>query len=294
MILDWIPWGYNTRLVASAAGFLGAAAGAVGAFALLRSRALLSDALGHAAWPGVALAFLLIHALDVGRALNFPILMTGAVLSAIAGVAFLHWLKDRAGMREDGAIAAVLGYFYAFGIVLFSHIQTLEGASQIGVSSLLLGSAALISSGEAVMITVIAVLVILLSLLFFKELSVLCFQPNYLESRARKRLDMLLSALIIAIAVIGMQTVGLVLIVAVIIIPASAARLCRQRLLPMFLLSICFGAVSAVTGVILSARWQDIPTGGAIVLTAFSLFFLCALFSPRRGIWRWLWRSSST
>ncbi len=280
---DWLIIGYNTGLVAFAATVFGAVSAAIGVFALLRARALLSDALGHAAWPGVGASFLVLYAFGMtGTALAPLFLALGALCSAVAGVVFMHWLKNRGAMHEDGAIACVLGYFYGFGVVLFSYIQTLEGTSRSALGSLLLGAAALISFAEAVAITLVSLVGLGFLLLCSRQWAVLCFDPVYANHwRSGHWFDALLSAVIIMIAVTGLQTVGLILVVAIIIIPASAAQFWVVRLKDMLWLAPCFGAVASVSGVMWSARVPDIPTGGAIVLSLAAIFFVSAVFSPR-------------
>ncbi|WP_421782378.1 metal ABC transporter permease [Kiloniella litopenaei] len=277
--------GYNTNVVLLGAGLLGTAGGVVGVFSLLRKRALISDAISHATLPGITLGFLVALALT-GTGKSLPFLMVGSTLSGILGVLLVQWIKDNTRLPEDSAIGTVLSSFFGLGVVLMSYIQTLKSGSQAGLESYLLGSTASMLQSEAEMIAVSALVITLLAVLFMKEFGLVCFDPDYAASRgwAVSKIDLLMMALLLAVVVIGLKTVGLILIIALVIIPPVAARFWTDRLGIMVAISAFTGGLSCYLGAALSALTPDLPSGATIVLTATALFTLSLLFAPKRGV----------
>ena len=277
--------GYNTNVVLLGAGLLGTAGGVVGVFSLLRKRALISDAISHATLPGITLGFLVALALT-GTGKSLPFLMVGSTLSGILGVLLVQWIKDNTRLPEDSAIGTVLSSFFGLGVVLMSYIQTLKSGSQAGLESYLLGSTASMLQSEAEMIAVSALVITLLAALFMKEFGLVCFDPDYAASRgwAVSKIDLLMMALLLAVVVIGLKTVGLILIIALVIIPPVAARFWTDRLGIMVAISAFTGGLSCYLGAALSALTPDLPSGATIVLTATALFTLSLLFAPKRGV----------
>lgn len=276
--------GYNTTVVCLGAAALGAGGGVVGVFSLLRKRALISDAVSHATLPGVAGAFIL-GALLLGNGRQLPLLLLGAAVSAVLGVLVVEWIVQHTRLGADVAIGTVLSVFYGLGMVLLSVVQTLKTGGQAGLEDFLLGATAGMLRGEAELIAGAALLVTLLALLFFKEFGLVCFDPDYAAARGWRVawLDLAMMGLLIAIVVIGLKTVGLILIIAIVIIPPAAARFWSERLGLMVALSAGIGAVGCYVGAALSATAPNLPTGGLIVLTLAALFALSLLLAPARG-----------
>ncbi|MFD2206815.1 metal ABC transporter permease [Kiloniella antarctica] len=277
--------GYNTNVVLLGSGLLGTAGGVVGVFSLLRKRALISDAISHATLPGITLGFLVALALT-GTGKSLPFLMIGSTLSGIIGVLLVQWIKDNTRLPEDSAIGTVLSSFFGLGVVLMSYIQTLKSGSQAGLESYLLGSTASMLQSEAEMIAFSALAITVLAILFMKEFGLVCFDPDYAASRgwAVNKIDLMMMALLLAVVVIGLKTVGLILIIALVIIPPVAARFWTDRLGLMVAISAFTGGLSCYLGAALSALTPDLPSGATIVLTATSIFTLSLLFAPKRGV----------
>lgn len=278
--------GYNTNIVLTGSILLGLGAGLVGVFTLLRRRALISDAVSHATLPGIGLGFLCALALGLDEGRHLPTLLAGAAFSGLAGILCVHWIKDHTRLNEDAAIGTVLSVFYGGGIVVLSYIQTLSTGSRAGLDSFLLGQAAAMTIQEAGFIAIAACIVILTALAFFKTFFAVCFDDSFAQSSGMsvRAVDMLLMFLMLAIVCIGLKTVGLILIIALLIIPPVAARFWTEQLPRMAFLAAAFGALSCYTGTALSALNPDMPTGGMIVLSAASLFLFSLLFAPVRGI----------
>ena len=280
--------GYNTSIVLAGVIALGIGGGVIGVFSFLRKRALISDAISHATLPGIAIAFLIGIALG-GTGRNLALLMAGAATTGVLGVLCVQWIRDYTRLPEDTAIGTVLSVFFGLGIVLLSHIQTLEAAGQAGLNSFLLGSTAALTAGEAQLIGGASLLTILIALLLLKEFGAVAFDEGFAAAQGWRiaRLDLAMIGLLLAIVAIGLKTVGLVLIIALVIIPPASARLWTEKLGRLVALSGLFGGLAGWTGGSLSALLPDMPAGAVIVLAAATIFAFSLMFAPRRGVIGW-------
>ncbi|HUG90857.1 MAG TPA: iron chelate uptake ABC transporter family permease subunit [Planctomycetaceae bacterium] len=271
---------YNTLIVLAGVSLLGACAGLVGSFAVLRRRALVGDALAHAALPGLCLAFLI-----VGER-NLPAMLAGALATGVLGVAVISGLRHGTRVKEDAAIGIVLSVFYGAGIVLTSWIQNLAThGSKAGLTTYILGQTAGITRQDVWLIGGLSALCVLAIVLMAKEFKVVAFDPGFagVQGWPAFRLDLLLMCLIALTVVIGLPMVGVVLIAALLIIPAAAARFWTDRLEVLLVLSAAFGLVIGAVGVIPSAYVPTLPGGPPIVLVGAGVFLASVLFAPRRG-----------
>ncbi len=277
--------GYNAMVVCLGAAALGAGAGAIGVFTLLRRRALISDAISHATLPGVGIAFLL-GAWLTGTGRNLPVLLAGAAFSAGLGLLAIHWMTRATRLREDAAIGTVLSTFFAAGVVLLTLIQTLPVSGRAGLEGFLLGSAASMLAGEALFIAASATLVAFVIFLFLKEFGLLCFDSEFAASVGydTSRLDLAIVGLLLGVIVIGLTTVGLILIIALAIIPPVTARFWTNRLHRMVPIAAAIGAGGSYVGAAISATAPNLPTGSLIVLCLGAIFAVSMLVSPVRGV----------
>ncbi|WP_294928751.1 metal ABC transporter permease [uncultured Paracoccus sp.] len=277
--------GYNTALVTVGAAILGASAGAIGSFVLLRKRALVSDAISHATLPGLALAFIIMAGLS-GDGRWLPGLMIGAGISAGLGLLVVDWLTARTRLAEDAAIGAVLSVFFGAGVVLMTVIQTLQTGRQAGLSGYLLGSTAGMLRSEAQIIAIAAAVTGLAIFLLRRPFTLVCFDAEYAAVRGInvRATDLAMMGLLMAVTVIGLKVAGLVLIVALTIIPPVAARFWTDRPGRMVVIAAMIGAVAAWLGAVVSSLDRGLPTGSLIVLFSFALFVVSMLLSPRRGL----------
>jgi len=277
--------GYNTAVVSVGAAILGISAGAIGAFVLLRKRSLVSDAISHATLPGLAFAFILM-ALLTGDGRWIAGLMIGAAASAGLGLLIVEWITRRTRLTEDAAIGAVLSVFFGLGIVLLTVIQTLETGRQAGISSYLVGSTAGMLRSEAETIAIAAFLSGLAIFVLRRPFTLVCFDQEYAAVRGInvRATDLAMMGLLLAVTVIGLKVAGLVLIVALTIIPPVAARFWTDRPEPMVLIASLIGGASAYLGAVISSIDRGLPTGALIVLVAFALFLVSLFLSPRRGL----------
>lgn len=277
--------GYNTRVVFMGVTLLGVAAGVVGTFTFLRRRSLLSDALSHATLPGICVAFLLGNAVGL-NARSLPVLLSGAALFGVIGLMSVQWLNRQTRLNEDASIAVVLSGYFGLGVVLLTLVQTVSTGNQAGLESFIMGQTAAMSAGEALAIAVLAFVAILITVLLFKELMLYSFDPDFAQGQGWSvdRLDYVVAGLTVFVTVIGLQSVGLILIVALLIIPPVSARFWTDTLSHLVVISGGIGGLSALTGALLSSQIVNMPTGAIIVCCAGFLFVVSLLFAPRRGV----------
>lgn len=287
MFLDalFLGLGYNASLVTVGAAALGVSAGVTGTFLYLRKRALVSDAISHATLPGVALAFLVMVALG-GSGKFLPGLLLGSALSAGLGLFAVQWLTARTRLSEDAAIGAVLSVFFGFGVVLLTLIQTLGTGGQAGLEDFLLGSTAGMLRSEALLIAFGGMGVLTLALILRRAMLMAAFDPQFARTVGvgLNRTDIAMMGLVMAVTVVGLKVVGLILIVALLIIPPVAARFWSDRADAVIVMAGAIGGVSGWVGSALSASAAGLPTGPLIVLVAFALFAISFLFAPGRGV----------
>lgn len=276
---------YNTRVVVLGVTCLGAAAGVIGSFVLLRKRSLLGDALSHAMLPGIGLAFMLMTALGMaGKSL--PGLLLGATLSGVLAVACILLITRCSRIKEDAALGIVLSVFFGLGVVVLSLVQRMQGGSAAGLNSFIYGKTASMLAQDALLILVGGGLAAALCVLLYKELALLCFDAGYAGAQGwpTLALDALLMALVVLVSVIGLQAVGLILMIALLVIPPAAARFWTHHLPTMILAAAAIGAASGYLGAGLSALAPRLPSGAIIVLVAGAAFALSLLFGPARGL----------
>lgn len=276
---------YNTRLVVFGVAVLGAGAGLVGGFTLLRKRALMGDALSHASLPGIALAFIIATKLGAdGKSL--PYLLTGATLSGLFGVAVILWIRNHTRLKEDTALGIVLSVFFGAGMAILGVIQNMEQGNAAGLDGFIYGKTASMRLGDAQLIVVASLIVIAVCLVLFKEFQLLCFDEAFAGSRGFRVivLDTILMTMVVLITIVGLQAVGLILMIALMVIPAAAARFWTDVMWRMMACSMLIGTVGGVIGATISAVFPRLPSGAMIVLVCSCFFFVSMLFGRSRGI----------
>jgi len=276
---------YNTRLVVLSTTLLGIAAGLVGSFLLLRKRSLMGDALSHATLPGVTIAFAIMVALG-GDGKSLPGLLLGATISGIAGIATMLLIRNTTRLRDDVAMGFVLSVFFGIGVAALAMVSRVPGGNAAGLESFIYGKTASMIHSDFIIIAAVAGIALLVSLALLKEFLLLCFDDGFASSQGWPTLwlDIALLALVTAVTVIGLQAVGLILVIAFLITPPTAARFWTNRLVPMLFLSAIIGGVSGWLGASISALTPKLPAGAVIVLVAAVVFLISMLFAPARGV----------
>lgn len=277
--------GYNATLVTLGACALGVATGAVGSFLFLRRRSLVPDAMAHATLPGVGIAFLVMVALG-GDGRFLPGLLLGAGVSSLLGLWVLQSLVKGTRLPEDAAIGVVLSVFYGAGIVLLTFIQGLGAGRQAGLEGFLLGSTAGMLRADALLIAGGGVLAIALLIVLRRVLVMVSFDVGYARVMGIRPewVDMALMSLVLGVVLLGIRVVGAILVVALLITPAVAARMWTDRAGVMAVIAAGIGGAAGYGGAAMSAAVPGLPTGPVIVALAFSAFVVSALLAPKRGL----------
>ena len=271
---------FTVRSVALGAALVGVVAGVLGSFAVLRQQSLLGDTLSHAALPGICLGFLL-----AGSRQLAPIL-GGALVSGALAALLVLLLTRATRIKTDAALGVSLSLFFAVGTVLLTYVQRHEGAAQAGLDAFLFGQAAALLPSDLRLLVLVGGLSLMVVALGWKELKVTTFDPDFARSLGRPvvAIEFALTVLIAVAVVIGLQLVGVILMVALVIAPAAAARQWATRLEGMVVLAALFGAVSGVAGALISAAVRGLATGPVIVLVASALVLVSLLVAPERGL----------
>lgn len=276
---------YTLRSIALGAAALGIVSGILGCFAVLRRQALLGDAMSHAALPGVVLAFMLTGS-------RAPlVLVLGAAIAGWLGALAVLAIVRMSRIKEDSAFGIVLSVFFAFGMVLLTILQRSGQGGQAGLDKYLFGQAAALVTSDVITIAALGTIVLALLALFWKEFKLLSFDPDYAASLGYpvRALDILLTSLMVLAIVIGLQLVGVVLMSAMLVAPAVAARQWSNRLSTMALLAGGFGALAGVVGAVMSATGRGLSTGPVIVVCISVVVLVSLLIAPGRGLlWEWL------
>jgi manganese/zinc/iron transport system permease protein len=272
---------YNTLIVLAGVAALGAVSGLIGAYMVLRRRALVGDALAHAALPGIFLAF----ALTGDR--RFIVLLAGAFVFALLGAWLISAIRRHTRVKEDAALGVVLSVLFGLGVALLSWIQNnVSGGNKAGLDSFFYGKPAGMIAQDVWTLIAVGAVVLALVLILFKEFRLLSFDPQFalVQGWPVFLLDLTMMALVCLVTVIGLPAVGVVMMAGMLIIPAAAARFWTDRLRVMLALSVLFGVLTGLFGTIASALWPNLPAGPMIILTGAAFFVLSMLLAPRRGL----------
>ena len=276
---------YNTRVVVLGTSALGTACGVIGSFMLLRKRSLMADSISHATLPGICLAFIVMVQMG-GTGKWLPGLLLGALLSGLLGMSLVLLLNRYTRVKEDAALGIVLSCFFGAGVALLGVIQKMSKGSAAGLESFIYGKTASMLISDAYLIGAVALLALVTCALLFKEFTLLCFDQDYAGSQGFPvaTLDVLLMTLVVLITVIGLQAVGLILVIALLIIPPAAARFWTDSLHSMALVAAAMGALGSAFGAALSAVIPKLPAGAIIVVTYSVLFLLSLLAGKKSGV----------
>ncbi|MDQ0175688.1 metal ABC transporter permease [Bacillus chungangensis] len=255
---------------------VGIICGVIGCFIILRGMALMGDAISHAVLPGVAISYLL--------GINFFI---GAVVTGVLTALGIGFVSQNSRIKNDSSIGIVFTAAFAVGIILISQAK-----SSTDLNNILFGNVLAVRSSDMWTTLGIGIFVIMAVFLFYKELLVSSFDPTLSAAYGlpNQFIHYFLMTLLTMVTVASLQTVGIVLVVAMLITPAATAYLLTDRLWVMIYLSASFGVISAIIGLYFSFVY-NLASGAVIVLVATILFGLAFLFSPKQGV---LWRSLRT
>jgi manganese/zinc/iron transport system permease protein len=275
------------------------AASQVGVIAVIRRRSLIGETVSHATYPGVMLAVMVGSFLG-GREGSWwfgIVTMIGASMTGLAGVWSVHFLERRLRLHQDAALTFVLAMFFGVGLTLASRLQFTHTVLYRKAQTILYGQAATLTDGLVWLYLLLLVGIVVIIALLYKEIQAICFDRSFARvvGLLVERLDLFLFGMIVLVIVVGIRTVGVLLMSAMLIGPPIAARQFTHRLGRLFLLSGVIGGISGFLGnyfavygsIYLSSEGTSrlsLPTGPMIVLVATAICILSLLFAPERGL----------
>lgn len=279
-IISLLVSDYTFRTIALGCMLLGSVSGMLGCFAVLRKQSLLGDAVSHASLPGVCLAFLII------RSKNTEILLLGALAIGLICIGLIQTIQNYTKIKFDSALAFILSVFFGLGLVLLSYLNKLPGANKSGLNKFIFGQASTFVERDVRLMLYTGIILLIVIILFWKEFKIVTFDSEFAKTLGfpSRKIEILISVLIVITVIIGIQAAGVILISAMIISPAVAARQWTNRLSIMVILSGIFGGIAGLTGTLISITESNLPTGPVIVLVISLIVVFSILFSPKRGV----------
>lgn len=270
----------NIRYVVLGSVLLTASSAIVGTFTFLNKRALIGDAIAHAVLPGICLGFI------VAGNKNPLVLIIGAFITGWLSLIAVEYISRKTRIKEDTAIGLVLSVFFGVGILMLTVIQKSGNAAQSGLDHFLFGKAAALVGSDLYAFMIVAFILLIVVYTLFKEFSLLAFDKAYAKSIGYpvRILELILTSLIVLAVVIGIQAVGVVLMAAILITPAAAARFWTDKITVMVLLACVFGAFSGLAGAYISFVAPTMPTGPWIVIIISTIAFISFFLAPKRGV----------
>lgn len=270
----------NAQWVLLSTLILGIASGMVGCLSYWKKQSLMSDALSHAALPGVVIAFAL------AGTKSLPIMIAGAAISALLGALLIQWITSTTRIKEDAAMGMILSGFFGLGIMLLTIVNRTVSGNQSGLDGFIFGQAASMIRKDVYIMLVLAFAVIAVISIGFKEWKLYLFDPDFAKGLGlnHRFMGFLYLAVLVFVIVIGIQAVGVILMAALLIIPAVSARYWTHSFKWMMILSAIIGGCSGLTGTWISTLGKGWPTGPFIVVAASSIFLLSLVFGMQKGL----------
>lgn len=281
--MDWLiellPLSYTNAVVLIGSVTIGITAGVLGSFAVLRERSLVGDAIAHATLPGVVIAFIASGAKDAST------LAVGAALAGVAAALLIVGIERTGRLRPDAAIGVVLSAFFSLGIVLLTYVANFNNANQAGLDQYLFGQAAGLLEGDLVAMAALCLASLAIVAALLRPLRATLFDAEFAGSIGLpvRALELITMAALVVAVIVGVRTVGAILMVAMLIVPAVTARQFCDRLPTMLVAAGATGAVVGGSGALISES-AALPTGPVVVLVGSGAAVCALLFAPRRGV----------
>lgn len=271
---------YTLRTITIGTAILGAVCGMLGSFAVLRKQSLLGDAISHAALPGIAIAFLITGTKDTN------ILLIGALISGLFGAFWIRQITTKTHLKSDTALGLILSIFFGVGMMLLTFIQKMPNANQAGLDKFLFGQAATLLAKDVWTLAIVSAICLVIVFIFWKEFKILLFDEAYAQTLGfdTRKIDIIITSFIVLAIILGLQTVGVILMSSMLLAPAAAARQWTNKLSVMVFLAAIFGMFSGIFGTAISASQNNLSTGPVIVLVASVFVAFSFIFAPNRGL----------
>lgn len=275
---------YTFQIVALGTVMLGLVCGVIGTFAVLRQESLLGDGLAHSTLPGVVGAFLLTGVKDTAM------LLLGAIIAACVAE-YIMYRTSQKGVRFDAALATILAAFFGFGTVLLTRVQSMENAGQAGLNTFIFGQAVTMMQSDIWLMAICGTCIVGGVIILWKELSLTVFDPveaQLMGIPIRKVRFFYRVALIVTI-VIGIRTVGVILISSLLIGPTMIGRQWTHSLRTLVIIGAVSGSIVAFLGTWISALWGNLPTGPMIIIVMTGMImFSLVLANGQRLVRGWM------
>ncbi|MGM9927432.1 MAG: metal ABC transporter permease [Bacillus sp. (in: firmicutes)] len=270
----------NTQWILAGTILLGICSGVIGCFAYLRKQSLMGDALAHAALPGICVAFMITGTKSI---LWF---LVGAFIAGVLATLSIGFITRETRIKQDGALGIILTVFFGIGIVLLTQIQHSSSGNQSGLDKFLFGQAAAMISRDVTVMAIVCTCLLVIVALLFKEFKLVSFDPGFAKGIGLpvRLIEQFIMFLLVVAVVVGIQAVGVVLMAAMLITPAVAARYWTNKLHIMVVISGIIGGSSGFLGTYISTFGSNLPTGPLIVLSATVIFVVSLLFAPAKGL----------
>lgn len=259
--------------------FLAIASGIMGTISIQKGQSLIGDALGHSAFPGIVIAFILFQTRS-----PFVLLM-GAMVSCAVAYLLIQAVAKHSKIQLDSALAIFLSGLFGLGMVLKSYIQgnpDFSGASQAGLQNYIFGQAAYMMQEEVWIVFGVMVLIIAILLLFYKEIKVFIFDPEFAKiiGLSTGKMELIMLVLMISLISVGLKLVGFILIASFLILPAIAAQQWSSRFGHVILLACLVGVLGATIGAYLSSIYAGMSTGPTMILVMGSIALISMVIGP--------------
>ena len=253
---------YTLRTILLGTMSLGLFCAILGSFAVLRRQSLVGDTLAHAALPGVCLGFLL-----TGSKAPLPILI-GAALTAGLAMAWVRWITTKTRTDWNTALGIALTSLFGLGVLLLSLIQRSPSANQAGLDTILFGQAAALVQENVIAILIVGTVATAVLIRIRQPYQLLAFDPDFARASGLNtaRIEFLQTTLLVAGIIIGLNTVGVVLLSALLVAPTIAARPWVRSTSQLLIIAAIFGLVSSATGALISVNTPNLPTGPTVVI----------------------------
>ncbi len=278
---------HTVRTVVTGSAMIGAVSGSLGCFAYLRRQSLIGDVVSHSSLLGIVLAFWLGHIVTGTASRSLWLLTPGAILAGLAALLLTRLITKETRIKTDAGLGVMLAIFFGTGMLLLRWIQrssTIPGRS--GLDDYLFGMAAAMTTEDLWMIAGLGSTSLLLMLLAWNRLKLTTFDAGYAAGLGLRvgLIEIVTLTLLVIGIVIGLQIVGVVLMIALLVAPAAAARQWTTHLGPMVLVAAAIGSLCAASGAVISAVGSNLPTGPVIVLLLSITFIVSIFLAPKRGL----------
>ena len=262
---------------------LGINAGMIGTFLVLSKKSLFGDTMAHATLPGLTAIFFF----TLNK--NPILLLLCAAISSLVAAIIINYLENRTTLKKDTILGIILATSFGLGTVFLSKIQTIPDAHQAGLTKYLLGNASTLLYQDLTLITCITFISIIFIFTFYRQYKVMLFDSEFAKTNgiAAHIIAIIMLILTTLTIVIGLQTIGVILISALLIAPANAARQWSQKFETVIILAAFFGMAATTVGTLISSSIMHVPTGPTIVITATMITFFSILFAPQGIVIAW-------